>query len=143
MGSRALARGPIAGRREGSPMATSQNTTVDLTIPGTSFMGLSTYGNVMVGDHAFEFYNEHNPEDFIQIPWDEVDYVAASVMFGGKVIPRFAIFTKSNGHFSFSTRDNKRTLRAIRTYVPADHLVRSLTFFDVIKKGLGRIFHRS
>lgn len=123
-------------------MATSQNTKVDLTIPGTSFLGLGTYGNVMIGDKAFEFYNEKNPEDYIQIPWNEVDHVAASVMFGGRLIPRFAIFTKENGHFAFSTRDNKRTLRAVRAYVPADGLVRSLSFFDVIKHGVHYLFHR-
>lgn len=32
--------------------------------------------------------------DYIQIPWEEVDYVIASVMFKGKYIPRFAIQTK-------------------------------------------------
>lgn len=127
-------------------MAQSQNTRVDLTIKATSFLGLGTYGNVMLGDKAFEFYNEKNPEDYIQIPWDQVDYVAASVLFGGRVIPRFALFTKENGHFAFSTRDNKRTLRAMRAYVPEDRLLRSLSFLDVVGQGLkglvGRIFGR-
>ena len=46
---------------------------------------MATYGNVrLLGNKAFEFYNERNPEDYIQIPWDEIDRVAASVMFGGK-----------------------------------------------------------
>ncbi len=125
-------------------MAQSQNTRVDLTIKATSFLGLGTYGSVMLGDKAFEFYNEKNPEDYIQIPWDQVDYVAASVLFGGRVIPRFALFTKENGHFAFSTRDNKRTLRAMRAYVPEDRLLRSLSFLDVVGQGLkglaGRIF---
>ena len=51
---------------------------------------------VMLGNKAFEFYNEKNPEDYIQIPWDEIDYVAASVLFGGKKIARFAIFIKGS-----------------------------------------------
>lgn len=104
-------------------------------------MGLSKYGNVMVGDKAFEFYNERNPEDYIQIPWGEVDYVAASVMFG-RWIPRFAIFTKENGQYSFSTKNNKRTLRAVRAYVPADRLVKSPTFFGVVKQGIKHLLHR-
>ena len=58
-------------------MAQSQNSSVDLAIKATSFQGLTTYGDVMVGNAAFEFYNERNPEDYIQIPWDQVDYVAA------------------------------------------------------------------
>lgn len=95
--------------------------------PATCLMGLTSHGNVMVGNKAFEYYNERNPEDFIQIPWDEVDYIAAEVLRGTKKITRFAIFTKDNGHFTFSTRDDKETLRAVRKYVDEDKLVRSPT----------------
>ena len=59
----------------------------------------------------------------------------------GKKITRFAVFVKQGGHFAFSTRDNKATLRAIREYVGEDKLVRSPSFADVVKagvKGLGR-----
>lgn len=123
-------------------MAQSLNSSVDLTIKATSFSGLATYGNVMVGNRAFEFYNEKNPEDNIQIPWDEVDKVAAEVLAGGKKIARFAIMTKNSGNLSFSTRDNKATLRAIAKYIPADHMVRSLSFFEVAGAGLKSIFKR-
>ena len=99
-------------------MAQSLNSKVDLTIKATSFAGLSTNGNVMVGNKAFEFYNERNVEDCIQIPWDTIDRVEASVLF------------------NFSTKDNKKTLRAIREYVPADRMLRSLSFWDVFKRGL-------
>lgn len=121
-------------------MAQSQNSSVDLAIKATSFQGLTTYGDVMVGNAAFEFYNERNPEDYIQIPWDQVDYVAAEVL-PGKKIARFAIFTKENGHFSFSTRDNKATLRAMRVYVPEDRLQRSPSFADVMKAGAKSLLH--
>ena len=121
-------------------MAQSQNSSVDLAIKATSFQGLTTYGDVMVGNAAFEFYNERNPEDYIQIPWDQVDYVAAEVL-PGKKIARFAIFTKENGHFSFSTRDNKATLRARRAYVPEDRLQRSPSFADVMKAGAKSLLH--
>lgn len=123
-------------------MAQSQNSVVDLTIPATSYHGLATYGNVMIGNKAFEFYNEKNPEDFIQIPWEQIDHVAGSVMFGGKWIARFAIMTKNDGDFSFSTKDNKKTLRAMRAYIPEDHLVRSLSFFDVVQRGFLSLFKR-
>lgn len=121
-------------------MAQSQNSKVDLTIKATSFQGLGTYGNVMVGNAAFEFYNEKNPEDYIQIPWSEIDYVAAEVL-PGKKISRFAIFTKENGHFAFSTRDNKACLRAMRAYVPEDRLQRSPSFLDVVKAGAKSLTH--
>lgn len=121
-------------------MAQSQNSSVDLALKATSFQGLTTYGDVMVGNAAFEFYNEKNPEDYIQIPWDQVDYVAAEVL-PGKKIARFAIFTKENGHFSFSTRDNKATLRVMRAYIPEDRLQRSPSFADVMKAGAKSLLH--
>ena len=75
-------------------MAQSQNSSVDLTIKATSFLGLASYGDLMIGNKALEYYNEKNVEDYIQIPWSEIDHVAASVMFGGKYISRFAVFTQ-------------------------------------------------
>lgn len=129
-------------------MAQSQNSSVDLTIKATSFSGLNSYGEVMVGNKAFEFYNERNVEDYIQIPWTEVDYISAEVV--GKRITRFAIFIKQGGHFGFSTRDNKKTLRAVRNYVPEDRLLRSRSFFEVLKygfigvgKSIAGVFHKS
>ena len=123
-------------------MVQSLNTKVDLTIQATSYLGMANYGKVMVGDQAFEFYNEKNFKDYIQIPWEEVDYVMASVMFKGKWLPRFAIVTKKNGNFTFSTRDNKKTLRAINQYIPSDRLVKSLSFFQVIGRGFKGIFSK-
>lgn len=123
-------------------MAQSLNTKVDLALPATSFMTLASYGNMMLGDKALEFYNERNVEDYIQIPWDEIDHVAASVMFGGKSIPRFAVFTKSNGTYSFSTRDNKAVLRIVRDHVGNENVVRSATFAGVIKAGVHGVWRR-
>ncbi|HCS99065.1 MAG TPA: DUF956 domain-containing protein, partial [Enterococcus faecalis] len=65
-----------------------------------------------------------------------VDYVLASVMFKGKWIPRYAIQTKKNGTYTFASKEPKRVLRAIREYVDPDHMVQSLSFFDVIKRGI-------
>lgn len=121
-------------------MVKSLNTKIDLTIKATSYLGVANYGEVMVGNKAFEFYNERNVRDYIQIPWEEVDYVIASVMFKGKWIPRFAIVTKKNGNFTFSSRDNKALLRVINKYVDSKHMLRSLSFFSVIKKGVENIF---
>ncbi len=124
-------------------MAQSQNSSVDLTIKATSFHGIGTYGDMMVGNKALEFYNERNVEDYIQIPWEEVDYISAEVI--GRRIVRFAVFIKQGGHFAFSTRDNKKTLRACREYLGDEKLLRSKSFFDVIKaglKGLGTLIMR-
>ncbi|MFR5266863.1 DUF956 family protein [Clostridium sp.] len=115
-------------------MVQSLNTKVDLVVDGTAFIGLSDYGKIMIGDKGFEFYNSNNYKKFIQIPWEEVDYVIASVMLKGKWIPRYAIKTKKNGTYSFSSKEPKKVLRAIREYVDPNHMVKSLSFFDVVKR---------
>lgn len=121
-------------------MAQSLNTKVDLTIKGTSFHGLNEYGNIMVGDKAFEFYNQRDVNKYIQIPWEEVDYVVASVYFKGRYIPRYAIRTKKNGTYTFASKTPKKVLRAMNKYVDSDHMVRSLTFWGVVKRNIKSIF---
>ncbi len=117
-------------------MVLSINTKVDLVIDGTSHIRVSDYGQIMIGDKGFEFYNKRDTRKFIQIPWEEVDSVVASVMFKGKWIPRYAIKTKRNGTYTFSSKEPKKVFRAMRSYVDADRMVQSLGFFDVIKRGL-------
>jgi hypothetical protein len=117
-------------------MVQSINTKVDLVINATSHMGIADYGKIMIGDKGFEFFNSRDARKFIQIPWEEVDYVIASVMFKGKWIPRYAIKTKRNGTYTFSSKEPKKVLRTIREYVDPSHMVQSLSFFDVIKRGL-------
>ena len=121
-------------------MVQSINTKVDLTINATSYLGIAEYGKIMIGDKGFEFYNERDARKFVQIPWEEVDYVIASVMFKGKWIPRFAIQTKKNGTYSFSSKKPKMVLKAIREYVEPSHMVKSLSLVDVIKRGIKGIF---
>ena len=82
-------------------MVQSLNTKVDLVIDGTSFTWISDYGKIMIGDKGFEFYNSRDSHKYIQIPWEEVDYVIASVLFRGKWIPRYALKTKRNGTYIF------------------------------------------
>jgi hypothetical protein len=117
-------------------MVQSINTKVDLTIDATSYLGIADYGKIMIGDKGFEFYNNRDARKFVQIPWEEVDYVIASVVFKGKWIPRYAIQTKKSGTYSFASKEPKKVLRAIREYVDPDHMVRSLGFLDVVKRGL-------
>lgn len=123
-------------------MVQSINTKVDLTIDATSYLGVADYGKIMIGDKGFEFFNNRDARKFVQIPWDEVDYVIASVVFKGKWIPRYAIQTKKNGTYSFASKEPKKVLRAIREYVDPDHMVRSLGFFDVIKRGVRNKFNK-
>ena len=123
-------------------MVQSINTKVDLVIDATAHMGISEYGKIMIGDKGFEFFNDRDARKFIQIPWEEVDNVIASIMFKGKWIPRYAFKTKRNGTYTFSSKEPKKVLRAIREYVDPNHMVQSLSFFDIIKRGLKRNFKK-
>ncbi|MBW6408698.1 DUF956 family protein [Clostridium weizhouense] len=124
-------------------MVQSLNTKVDLVIDATAFTGLADYGKIMIGDKGFEFYNSRDSHKYIQIPWEEVEYVIASVLFKGKWIPRYAIQTKKNGTYTFSSKEAKKVLRAVRNYVNPDHMVSSLSFFDVLKRAMKSIFKKS
>lgn len=116
-------------------MVKSLNSKVDLTIKSNSYRGMPTHGDVIIGDMAFEFYNDKNPNDYYQIPWSEIDHISASVIFG-KWISRFAIFTKKDGYFTFSTRDNKETLRAVRKHFDENKMFRAESIADFINKKL-------
>lgn len=130
------------GKKGVESMIQSLNTKVDLVVDATSFSGLSDYGKIMIGDKGFEFYNSRNSLKFIQIPWEEVDYVIASIIFNGKFIPRYAIRTKKNGTYSFASKDAKKVLRTVRNYVDPDRIVKSLSFLDVVKRGIKSIFKK-
>ncbi|GAF39428.1 hypothetical protein FC83_GL000612 [Agrilactobacillus composti DSM 18527 = JCM 14202] len=117
-------------------MVQSINTKADLVVNATAYLGLPDYGKIMIGDKGFEFFNDRDASRFVQIPWNEMNYVIVSIILKGKWIPRYAIQTKRNGTYTFASKDPKRVLREIRKHIPADHIVRSLSFFDVIKRAI-------
>jgi hypothetical protein len=121
-------------------MVQSLNTKVDLVEKATSFLGFTDYGKIMIGDKGFEFYDDRKAKNFIQIPWEEIDCVITSVMFKGKWIPRFAVKTKRDGTFTFSAKDPKKVLSGMREYIGSEKIVRSLSFFQVIKRGVTKPF---
>ncbi len=116
-------------------MIESLNKKVDLVEEGTSFLGFSDYGKLMIGDKAFEFYADQSQKNYIQIPWTEIDKVIISVIFN-RWIPRFAIKTKKNGMYTFAARDVKKVLRAIREYIPPERMVKSLSAWQVLKRNI-------
>ena len=109
-------------------MVESLNTKVDLSIDATSFMGLSEYGKIMVGDHAFEFYNNRSAEKYIQIPWEEVDVVIASVMFGGKWIPPLRHSYKEKRDLYFLIKRTEKSLASDSRVYPRRTLGSLLVF---------------
>lgn len=124
-------------------MVKSLNTKVDLVMKGTSFLGMAAYGKLMLGDRGFEFYDERDVTKFIQIPWSEVEVAIVSVVLGGKWIPRFALKTKKNGTYSFAAQDPKRVLREIRTHIGPKRVVRSLNFWQVVRRGFAHLFQHT
>lgn len=114
-------------------MVKSQNTKIDFKTKANYLGGLTSRGDLLVGNKALEYYNEKNVRDFIQIPYTEIKLVTASVIFNKK-ITRFAIHTKNNGDFVFNSSENKAILRALNKYLPDDKLRRSLTVWEALKK---------
>lgn len=124
-------------------MAESLNTKCDIVAPGVSYLGLNNYGKIMVGDKAFEFYNDRDVNDFVQIPWEEIEYIVADVVFGGKWIPRFAIETKSAGVYRFSaSRKTKDVLRACREHFPEERMRKAKGALQIMRENIMAIFSR-
>lgn len=122
-------------------MIKSLNSTVDLTVDASLMMGMVEYGKVMVGNKAFEFYDNKKPDNYILIPWEEIDQIIASVIFGNK-INRFAVVTKSNGKFIFATKNNRQTLSIVRKYIGDKKMIRSKGFFGTLKFGIASLFKK-
>lgn len=113
-------------------MVESLNTRADLTTDGISFLGIGArYGKILIGDHAFEFFNEKNIQDYIQIPWSEVNYVQAQVSHN-KIGRRFK-FNTTIGELDFSSKDAGKILKGIREYIGNDKVVRAPTLWQKIK----------
>lgn len=49
-------------------MVQSINTKSELVVEGTAFMGMPTYGKIMIGDKGFEFFNEKKRARFLSDP---------------------------------------------------------------------------
>ena len=113
-------------------MVKSLNTEMAHTSKGTWFREGPIYGNIMVGDKAFEFYNDTKLQDYIQIPWDEVTYVIADVYF--------EIRTKQNGRFRFASRKSRITLKEIQKRIPRESLRKAPSFIAVLKQGFKNLF---
>ena len=108
-------------------MVMSMNSKVVYTTKANCLTGSigNKHGDVMVGDKAFEFYNFRNPEDYIQIPWTEVDKVRAQMFFRDKYIRGFFIDTKSAGSFNFIVKNSGKCLKEMREFIGNDKIVRN------------------
>ncbi|MCH4168767.1 MAG: DUF956 family protein [Streptococcaceae bacterium] len=108
-------------------MAISLNQKVLFSTKANSFnSGLGNkHGNILIGNQAFEFYNDRNPEDFIQIPWKEVTKVRAQIYFGNRYIRGFFIDTKDAGTFNFVVKDAGKALKTMRDFIGNEKIVKN------------------
>lgn len=113
-------------------MVQSLNKTVDIVVDATSFMGFADYGQVMVGDAGFEFYNTRDLNRYIQIPWTEIEYVKVSLLFGGRYIPRIAIKIKHGGTFTFSMKQSKAVLRAMNQHLARSQFTTARSLWQIV-----------
>ncbi|GAB6692049.1 DUF956 family protein [Streptococcus uberis] len=112
-------------------MAKSMNTTVDFQTKATSYLGMGgKVGKILVGDKAFEFYNDKNVEDYIQIPWSSINQIGANVS-RNKVSRHFEIFT-DQGKFLFASKDSGKILKLARLRIGNEKVVRLPTLIQLM-----------
>ena len=116
-------------------MVVSMNKKVIYTTKANSLTGSigNKHGDVLVGDKAFEFYNQRNPEDYIQIPWGEIERVRAQMFFRDKYIRGFFIDTKSAGSFNFVVKNAGKCLKEMREFLGNEKIVRNKPLFSLKK----------
>ena len=108
-------------------MAISMNTKVLYTKKANTLNGMfgNKNGNILVGNNAFEFYNSRNPEDYIQIPWNEIIRIRAQLFFKDKYIRGFFIDTKNAGTYNFVVKNAGKTLKIMRDFLGNEKIVRN------------------
>lgn len=113
-------------------MITSKNNKVDLNAKGNYLKNFTSRGDIYIGDKAFEYYNEKNPRDYIQIPYSEISLVGVRLLFGKKIL-RFKICTRSNGDFEFNSSNNKKILLLLQTYLGKEKIRKIPSILDKFK----------
>lgn len=120
-------------------MAQSQNKTVEFHTTGVSYLGVGgKVGKILVGDVAFEFYADANVEDYVQIPWKEIEQIGANVS-GRKVSRHFEILTDKS-KFLFASKDSGKILKIAREYLGNEKVVKLPTLIQTIGARIKGLF---
>ena len=120
-------------------MAQSQNKTVEFHTTGVSYLGVGgKVGKILVGDVAFEFYADANVEDYVQIPWKEIEQIGANV-FGRKVSRHFEILTDKS-KFLFASKDSGKILKIAREHLGNEKVVKLPTLIQTIGARIKGLF---
>ncbi|NQL62987.1 DUF956 family protein [Streptococcus suis] len=120
-------------------MAQSLNKTVELSTTGVSYLSLagSTVGKFLLGDQALEFYADNNVENFVQIPWKNIDKIGANVS-GKKISRHFEIYTDS-GKFLFASKDSGKILKIARDHIGNDKVVKLPTLLQILGQKISNV----
>ena len=122
-------------------MIQSLNTKTSAPLQAIAYVGLgSVYGKLLIGDKAFEFFNDANIADTIQIPWETIDHVEGVITRQNKISRQFVIVLKQQGqskrqnHLRFSSKDAGKVLKLIREHIGNDKVVKAPTLISKIKQ---------
>ena len=120
-------------------MAQSLNKVIDLQTTGTSYLSISgKVGKFLVGDQALEFYPDVNVEQYIQIPWSNIQQIGANVS-GRKISRHFEVFT-DQGKFLFASKDSGAILKIAREKLGNDKVVKLPTLLQTIGQKFKNLF---
>ena len=120
-------------------MAQSLNKTIEFHTTGVSYLGIGgKVGKFLIGETAFEFYPDMNVENFVQIPWKEIEQIGANVS-GRKISRHFEIYTKES-KFLFASKDSGKILKIARQHLGNDKIVKLPTLIQTITAKIKNLF---
>ena len=120
-------------------MAQSLNKTIEFHTTGVSYLGIGgKVGKFLIGETAFEFYPDMNVENFVQIPWKEIEQIGANVS-GRKISRHFEIYTKES-KFLFASKDSGKILKIAREHLGNDRIVKLPTLVQMIVAKIKNLF---
>ena len=120
-------------------MAQSLNKTIEFHTTGVSYLGIGgKVGKFLIGETAFEFYSDMNVENFVQIPWKEIEQIGANVS-GRKISRHFEIYTKDS-KFLFASKDSGKILKIARQHLGNDKIVKLPTLVQMIVAKIKNLF---
>lgn len=123
-------------------MAQSLNTKADFSTEGIAYLGFAEYGKILIGDVAFEFYNDRNVEKNMTFPWSSILRVEGDVTKNlkgqVKVGRQFSIVLQNGSKVRFSSKESGTVLRWMRDYLGNEKVVKSPSFLGTFKNAFKR-----
>ncbi|KRK48006.1 DUF956 family protein [Secundilactobacillus kimchicus] len=105
-------------------MDNEQDEQITLKMAATYFAGAPQFGKLTISPTGIQFTNDHAERLSVMLAWGEVNQVVASVSMRKK-ISRFTVISQTGNQYPFAAKDAKAVLRAIRTYLKPEQLVRA------------------